>query len=142
MTSVSTFPIRKAMLALVAALAMTANAHAQRSASEVSQASTVPVAISVALPVVLIGGVGSIVVTGVQASAEGTVWVVESVADGVKGSICFAGRVIETAGIAVGTVLVATAVSTGTVLSDAGRVVAFIPNEIGRTLSYNQRVSQ
>jgi len=37
---------------------------------------------------------------------------------------------------------VATAVSTGTVLSNAGRVVAFIPNEIGRSLSYNERVSR
>ncbi len=137
-----TFLTRKATLVLVAALAMNAAAHAERSASEVSQASMVPVAISVALPVVLIGGVGSIVVTGVQASADGTVWVVESVADGVKGSICFAGRAVATASVAVGTVLVATAVSTGTVLSDAGRVVAFIPNDIGRTLSYNQRVSQ
>ena len=52
----------------------------------------VPVAISVALPVVLVAGAGAIVVTGVEASAQGTVWVVENVADGVKGSICFAGQ--------------------------------------------------
>ncbi len=142
MKSAFRFPTRKATLVLAAALTMNAAAHAERSASEVSQASTIPVAISVALPVVLVAGVGSIIVTGVQASAEGTAWVVENVADGVKGSICFAGHAVETAGIAVGTVLVATAVSTGTVLSDAGHVVAFIPNEIGRTLSYNQRVSQ
>jgi len=142
MKPASKFPTRQATLALVAALVMNTAAHAERSASEVSQASMVPVAISVALPVVLVGGVGSIVVTSVQASAEGTVWVVESVADGVKGSVCFAGRAVEAAGIAVGTVLVATAVSTGTVLSNAGRVVAFIPNEIGRSLSYNERVSR
>jgi len=102
----------------------------------------VPVAISVALPVVLVAGVGSIVVTGVQASAEGTVWIVENVADGVKGSICFAGRVAGAAAIAVGTVVVVTVVATGMVLSTAGHVIAFIPNEVGRTLSYNQRVSR
>jgi len=63
------------------------------------------VAISVALPVVLIAGAGSIVVTGVEASAEGTVWIVENAADGVKGSVCFAGRVVGGAAIVVGTVV-------------------------------------
>jgi len=102
----------------------------------------VPVAISVALPIVLVAGVGSIVVTGVEASAQGTVWIVENVADGVKGSICFAGQAVGAAAVSVGSVIVVTAVATGMVLSAAGRVIAFIPNEIGRSLSYNQRVSQ
>jgi hypothetical protein len=131
---------------LVAAMAATTlsfsvPAHAE-SSTELSQASLVPVAISVALPVILVAGVGSIVVTGVQASAEGTVWLVENVADGVKGSICFAGRMLDTAAVAVGSVIVVTAVATGMLLSTAGHVIAFVPNEIGRTLSYNQRVSR
>ena len=133
--------LRNLTLAIAAALAVQA-AHAGGSASEVSDASLVPVAISVALPVVLVAGVGSILVTGVQASAEGTAWVVENVADGVKGSICFAGNAIAVSAIAVGTVVVVTAVATGMVLSTAGHVIAFIPNEIGRSLSYNQRVSR
>ena len=134
--------IKAPRVALALALALAGAAHAQTNASQVSEASLVPVAISVALPVVLVAGVGSIVVTGVEASAEGTVWVVENVADGVKGSICFAGRAVGAAAVAVGTVVVVTVVATGMVLSNAGRVVAFIPNEIGRTLSYNQRVSR
>ena len=127
---------------LLLALAAVGPARAQRSSSEVSEASMVPVAISAALPVVLVAGVGSILVTGVQASTEGTVWVVENVADGVKGSICFAGHVIGGVSVAVGTVITVTAVANGMVLSAAGHVIAFIPNEIGRSLSYNQRVSQ
>ena len=102
----------------------------------------IPVAISAALPVVLVAGAGSVVVTGVEASAEGTVWVVENVADGVKGSICFAGNAVGASAVAVGTVVVVTVVATGRVLSAAGHVIAFIPNEIGRSLSYNQRVSR
>ena len=94
------------------------------------------------IPVVLVAGVGSIVVTGVEASAEGTVWVVENVADGVKGSICFAGHVVGTTLVATGTVITVTAVATGMVLSSAGHVIAFVPNEIGRSLSYNQRMSR
>lgn len=123
-----------------AASSLAASAQAGPS-TELSEASLVPVAISVALPVVLVAGVGSIVVTSVEASAQGTVWIVENVADGVKGSICFAGHAIGTAAVAVGTVIVVTTVATGRVLSTAGHVIAFIPNEIGRTLSYNQRVS-
>jgi hypothetical protein len=123
-----------------ASLAAPAAVHAGAS-TELSEASLVPIAISVALPVVLVAGAGSIVVTGVEASAQGTVWVVENVADGVKGSICFAGRVIGASAVAVGTVIVVTTVATGMVLSAAGHVVAFIPNEVGRTLSYNQRVT-
>ncbi len=128
--------------ALLIAFAAAGPARAQRSSSEISEASLVPAAISVALPVVLVAGVGSIVVTGVQASAEGTVWVVENVADGVKGSICFAGHVAGGVSVAVGTVITVTAVATGMVLSAAGQVIAFVPNEIGRSLSYNQRVSR
>ena len=129
---------------LIAALvlAFASAAHAQRNPSSVSEASLVPIAISVALPVVLVAGVGSVVVTGVEASADATVWVVENVADGVKGSICFAGRAVGTVGLALGTVITVTAVGTGMLLSDAGHVIAFVPNQLGRTLSYNQRVSR
>ena len=135
--------LRSVLAAVTTAMALTTAIGAEaQSSTELSEASLVPVAISVALPVVLVAGVGSIVVTGVEASAEGTVWIVENVADGVKGSICFAGRVVGTAAIAVGTVIVVTVVATGMVLSTAGQVIAFIPNEIGRTLSYNQRVSK
>jgi len=132
---------RIAAVALAMALTAAVSARAQ-SSTEPSEASLVPVAISIALPLVLVAGAGSIVVTGVEASAQGTVWIVENVADGVKGSICFAGRLVGTAAIAVRTVIAVTVVATGTVLSAAGHVIAFIPNEIGRTLSYNQRVSR
>ncbi len=138
----SALPKRFATLTLAFGLAASIDARAQSSVSEVSEASLVPVAISVALPIVLVAGVGSVVVTGVEASAEGTVWIVENVADGVTCSIRFAGRVVGATALAVGTVIVVTVVATGMVLSTAGHVIAFIPNEIGRTLSYNQRVSR
>jgi hypothetical protein len=129
-------------LAIAASLSAHPVAHAGGSASQVSEASLVPVAISAAIPVVLIAGAGSVVVTGVQASAEGTVWLVENIADGVKGSICFAGTAAGMSAIAAGTVVVVTVVASGMLLSTAGRVIAFIPNETARSLSYNQRVSR
>ena len=137
--------LQSRLAAIATALALTAAVSAKaeaQSSTELSEASLVPVAISVTLPIVLVAGVGAIVVTGVEASAQGTVWIVENVADGVKGSICFAGRLVGTTAVAVGTVIAVTVVATGTVLSAAGHVIAFIPNEIGRSLSYNQRVSR
>jgi len=134
--------LRRRLVAIAATGALLTSGFARaESSTALSEASLVPVAISVALPVVLVAGVGAIVVTSVEASAQGTVWVVENVADGVKGSICFAGRVVGATGVAIGTVIVVTATATGMVLSAAGHVIAFVPNEIGRTLSYNQRVS-
>jgi hypothetical protein len=132
---------RAATLLLALGLAAGGNAQAGNSPSQASEESLVPVAVSVTLPVVLVASAGSIVVTGVQASADGVVWFVESAANGVKGSICFAGNAVAASAVAVGTAVVITATATGMLLSTAGHVIAFIPNEVGRTLSYNQRVS-
>ena len=142
MEPASTLQPRIAAVALALSLAAAGSARAQSEASRISEESLVPIAISVALPVVLVAGVGSIVVTGVRASADGVVWVVENVADGVQGSIRFAADAVAATAIAVGTVVAVTVIATGTLLSAAGHVIAFIPNEVGRSLSYNQRVSR
>jgi hypothetical protein len=142
MEPASTLQPRIAAFALALSLVTAGAARAQSNLSRLSEESLVPVAISVALPVVLVAGAGSIVVTGVQASADGVVWLVENAADGVKGSIRFAGDAVGVAAMAVGTVVVVTVVATGMLLSAAGHVIAFIPNEVGRSLSYNQRVSR
>ena len=135
-------PSRIAASALALSLMAAGTAQAQGEPSRISEESLVPVAISVALPVVLVAGTGSIVVTGVEASADGVVWFVENVADGVKGSIRFAADAVSASAMVAGTVVVVTVVATGMLLSAAGHVIAFIPNEIGRSLSYNQRVSR
>ena len=41
-----------------------------------------------------------------------------------------------------GTAVVATAFSAGWVLSAAGKAIAFIPNEVGKALLYNERVTR
>ncbi|MBW8759042.1 MAG: hypothetical protein JF586_15640 [Burkholderiales bacterium] len=142
MEPASTLQPRIAAFALALSFTAASSAWAQSNASQISEESLIPVAISVALPVVLVAGAGSIVVTGVQASADGVVWFVENVADGVKGSIRFAADAIGATAMVAGTVVVVTVVATGMLLSAAGHVIAFVPNEIGRSLSYNQRVSR
>lgn len=122
-------------LALIASPA----ARAESNASEASVAlSTLPVAVSVAVPVGLLSAGGAMVVVSVTAVADGTVWVLERASDGVRMSVRFAGNVAVVAG----TVCAVTVIASGTVLSDAGRAIAFIPNEIGQSLLYNERVTR
>jgi hypothetical protein len=42
----------------------------------------------------------------------------------------------------VGTVLKTTTISAGVILSAAGQAVAFIPNEIGKALLHNEKISR
>jgi hypothetical protein len=44
--------------------------------------------------------------------------------------------------VAAGTAVAVTALSAGWILSSAGKAIAFIPNEIGKALLYNERVSR
>lgn len=94
----------------------------------------VPVAFSVA------GAV--LVVKAVEVSAQGTVYVLERVSDGVRVSVEVSGKAAKGASIAVGTTVTVSAIAAGTVLSVAAEVIAFIPNEIGRALMHNERVSK
>jgi len=113
-------------------------AQAHPNASDASALSMLPIAVSVAAPVMFISGGAMLTVVAVEASAEGTVWVLERASDGVRASITVAGGV----SVAVGTVVVVTAISAGWVLSAAGQAIAFIPNQIGAALLYNERVTR
>ena len=114
------------------------NAEPQSDLSQASAESMVPVAVSLAMPVALLSAAGTLVVVSVTVVADGTVWVLERVSDGVRMSVRFAGNVA----VAAGTVCAVTVIASGTVLSDAGRAIAFIPNDIGQALLYNERVTR
>jgi hypothetical protein len=122
--------------ALLAGGVSTAQAHPN--ASDASALSMLPIAVSVAAPVMFISGGAMLTVVAVEASAEGTVWVLERASDGVRASITVAGGV----SVAIGTAVVVTAISAGWVLSAAGQAIAFIPNQIGAALLYNERVTR
>jgi hypothetical protein len=106
--------------------------------SEASALSMLPVAVVVAAPAMLLSGGVMLTVVAVEASAKGSVWVLERASDGARASVECAGSVA----MAVGTGLAVTAISTGWVLSTASTAVAFIPNQIGASLLYNERVTR
>jgi hypothetical protein len=139
----SVVPRRAAALALVAALALsTAEAGAQSSLSDASALSALPIAVSIAAPVAVLSAGAALTVISVEATSTGAVWVLERAADGTRASVRLVGRGLAGASVAAGTVVVATALSTGWVLSAAGEAIAFVPNEIGRALLYNERITR
>ena len=125
-------------LALLAPLEpTTAHAHGVDASAASSALSLLPVAVSVAAPVALLVGGATLTVVAVEASARGTVLFFERASDAARMSVELAGQ----ASLAVGTLVTFTALSTGWVLSQAGKAVLFIPNEIGASLLYNERVT-
>ncbi|XHS79507.1 hypothetical protein ACFJGW_05905 [Burkholderiaceae bacterium UC74_6] len=125
--------------ALVLALPLASNAEPQSDAStDLSALSAVPVAVSVAAPFAIASGAAVLTVVSVTAVAGGTVWVLERASDGARMSVQFTGNVV----VASGTVCALTVIASGTVISAAGRAVAFIPNEVGKSLLYNERVTR
>jgi hypothetical protein len=126
---------------LSTAFAVPQPVHAQSGLSEASTLSALPVAISVAAPVAIFAGGVALTVVSVQASAVGTVIVLERASDGARATLQFSGRAVEGASIAVGAAVAVTAIATGYILSEAGRVLCLVPNELGKALLHNERIT-
>lgn len=126
-----------------AALAPLPPAHAHRSpqGSELSAASLLPVVVSVAAPVAVFASGAALTVVAVEAASGATVWVLERASDGVRASLTVSGALAAGASVAVGTVVTVTVLGTGWLLSAAGEAIAYVPNEIGRALLYNERLT-
>ena len=116
-------------------------AAAQAQSVEASMLSTLPIAVSVAAPVVLSAG-AVLTVVAVEASATGMVWVLERASDGARSTLRLSAQAAGGLSVLAGTAVLVTAMSTGWVLSAAGAAIAFIPNEIGAALLYNERVTR
>ena len=129
-------------LALCASMAPPVFAHGPSSGAELSALSMLPIAVSVAAPVALLSAGAALTVVAVEASASGTVWVLERASDGVRGSVMLSADVARGASLLVGSAVLVTAVSAGWVLSAAGKVIAFVPNQLGRALWHHERVTR
>lgn len=127
-------------------------ARAQSEASALSALSSLPLASVVvagsaagsvvAVPLVLSSAGASLVVKAVEVSARGTVFVLERASDGARSSIEIVGKGAGAASMVVGTVVTVSVISAGVVLSAAGQALAFIPNELGRALLHNERLTR
>lgn len=135
--------INKTLAAMALSLALAGGAQAHRdAASEASALSMLPVAVSVAAPVMLLSAGAALTVVAVEAASEGTVWVLERASDGARASVTLSAAAAGGVSMAAGTAVAVTALSAGWILSSAGKAIAFIPNEIGKALLYNERVTR
>lgn len=97
-------------------------------------------AATVAVPAALSVGGAVLTVKAVEASAAGTVYLLERAADGARVSVQVSGRAAHQGSVAVGTTVMVSAIGAGVVLSAAGEVLAFVPNAIGRALLHDERL--
>ena len=140
-----THSIRRRFASTAIAVLLAANlatANAQSEASAPSALSALPIAVSVAAPVMILSAGVTLTVVAVEASATGAVWVLERASDGARATMRLSAQAAGGHSVAAGTAVVVTAVSTGWVLSTASRAIAFVPNEIGAALLYNERVTR
>lgn len=147
----SWFSMSRTSSAMTAALLLAASfgtpAHAHRGGlSRASEASLLPVAVSVAVPAILIGAAigvtAGLTVKAVESTAQGTVWVLERASDGAQFSVRFVSDAVGASVVGVGTAVTVSVVGTGYILSKAGEVIAFVPNEIGASLLHNERITR
>jgi hypothetical protein len=139
--TLNTRPLRCLIAAaLLAAQLGTARAHPN--ASDASALSALPVAVSVAAPAMFLSAGAMLTVVAVEASADGTVWVHERASDGARASVQLSAAAAGGASVAAGTALTVTAFSAGWVLSQAGRAIAYLPNQIGTALLHNERITR
>jgi hypothetical protein len=131
-----------AVAAVSIAMTPVSEAKAQSDLSQASALSLMPVAMSLTAPALLLEAGVNLSVVAVEGSVDGTVWIVERVSDGARATLRFSGQALGASAKAVGSVITVIACSTGWLLSSAGMVVAFVPNEIGNALLYNERLSR
>ena len=118
----------------VASVVGTASAVVGSTAVAGAAVSAVPVALSVAG--------ATLVVKAVEVTASGTLYLLERASDGARVSVRVASQMATGVAIGVGALVVVSVTATGIVLSTVGEVLAFIPNELGRALLYNERVTR
>lgn len=134
---------RLALIPLSLCLLLGSAAQAQSmAASELSAVSMLPVAVSVAAPSVVLSAGMALTVVAIESTARGTVWLLEQASDGARISLQVSGQLASGVVMSTGVVVTVGLIGSGHVLSAAGKAIAFIPNEIGASLLYNERVSK
>lgn len=129
------------ILLLTTALAST-SLYAHDGLSEASsELSALPVALSVAAPILLVSGTATLVVASVEATALGVTWVLKTSANGSRHVLQFTAGSAVAASMVIGSAVHVTTNASGLLLSCDGKVVAIIPNPQGQRLNHHERLS-
>ena len=88
----------------------------------------------------MLAGAGSLVVASMQVVGESTVLVLKGASGAVEVSLKIATEIALGAALAVGSVVVVVAGTVGYALMAASRMIAFVPNDVGRSLLYQAKL--
>jgi hypothetical protein len=132
---------RTLALSVALSLASMAQAHNEPAASEASALSALPVAVSVAAPSMVLSAGVVLTVVSVEVVAGVTVWVLQRASDGARVVIRWGSQAAGVASVALGTAVTVTAIGAGYILSAAGQPIALVPNALGASLLYNERIT-
>ncbi len=131
------------MLMLAMSLGVSATASAQHSdLSQVSMVSVAPSLIAAELAHAGLEAGTHLVVRGVQIVGKVARVTIEAVGTGASATFEIAAHLLRDGAIAVGTAVVTTATTGGYVLSAAGRMVAFVPDEVAREMIHHREFAR
>ncbi|HZX27374.1 MAG TPA: hypothetical protein VFF16_09915 [Telluria sp.] len=89
----------------------------------------------------VLAAAGSVVVRGVEVSAEGTVLVLETAAGSARTTLRLSGDAARSLSLAAGASVEVSVTATGYLLIASGQLIAFIPNEVGKALLHHSRAA-
>ena len=125
-------------LAAGPALAQNASTASANSSAALSMATASLVAGSAAT----LATASQLTVAAMEVVGESVVMVLKDVSKGVEVSVQASAKVAGNASLAVGSVITVTASAAGWSLYQAGRLIAFIPNEVGRSLIHHEKTAR
>jgi hypothetical protein len=154
--------IQKFLLSLLFAALISRGIFASASPHAQSEASTAVSILPIASVVVVSAGVSAaagaiasipsipialsvngsyLLVRAIESTARGTLYLLERASDGAAATIEMVGQSARSASLAVGTALTVNTIGAGVILVSGGLAIAFIPNDIGRSLLRNDRIT-
>ena len=136
--------MKQILLMLMLCLSGHAGAAGQQGSTDLSNASELAAegsALIVYGSLSAVAASGTAVVASVEAAGDASVVVLVGAADASQAALRLSGQVARGAALAVGASVSVVATSTGYLLVAAGKVIAFVPNELGKALLHHSRVS-
>lgn len=121
-----------------------ARAGEQGGSAEMSTASELAAqgsAVVVTGSLMAVAASGTVVVESIETAEDASVIVLAGASDAAQAVVRLSGRAAREAGLAVGASVQVVATASGCLLVGAGKVIAFVPNELGKALLHHSRVS-
>jgi hypothetical protein len=132
---------RRTLCLMLLPLCLAAAPTQAQNASNASAASSAALSYATAS---VVGGTASTLAAGasltlvaIEKAGEAVIWVLKDISTGATVSIRASAQVAGATSMAVGTAIAVTASAAGYALYSAGRMIAFVPSEIGRSMVYH-----